>query len=77
MLVIDPDVCIDCAVCIPECPVDAIRPETDLEPEQAAWLVLNRELSSQWPVITQRTDPLPDAADWTKIQPKIQYLDRG
>lgn len=77
MLVIDPDECIDCAVCIPECPVNAIRPENDLEPDQAPWLVLNRELSSQWPVITQRTDPLPDADQWATVKHKKQHLDCG
>lgn len=77
MLVIDPNECIDCAVCIPECPVDAIRAETDLEPDQAQWLALNAELSAQWPVITQRTNPLPDADEWATVKHKKQHLDRG
>jgi len=77
MLVIDPNECIDCAVCIPECPVDAIRPDNNLLPGQEPWLQINAELSKIWPVITQKTDALPDAADWAQVQHKIQQLDRG
>ena len=77
MLVIDPLECIDCAVCISECPVNAIQAQTDLEPDQAQWLAINAELSEQWPVITQRTDPLPDADEWATVKHKKQHLDRG
>ena len=77
MLVINPNECIDCAVCIPECPVNAIRAENDLPAGQEPWLDINAELSRIWPVITQRTDPLPDADEWAKITHKRQYLDRG
>lgn len=77
MLVIDPSECIDCAVCIPECPVNAIQAQTDLEPDQVQWLAINAELSEQWPVITQRTDPLPDADEWATVKHKKQHLDRG
>ncbi|MHA3915630.1 ferredoxin FdxA [Halovulum sp. GXIMD14793] len=59
MLVINPEECIDCGVCEPECPADAIRPDT--EPETDIWVQRNRELAEQWPVITERKDPLPDA----------------
>ncbi len=59
MLVIDPDVCIDCGVCEPECPVNAILPDTEDGAEE--WLALNREYASQWPVLTQKKDPLPEA----------------
>lgn len=76
-LVIDPDECIDCAVCIPECPVGAIKAENDLDPDQRDWLEINANLASAWPVITQKTDPLPDADEWAKITDKRQYLDRG
>ena len=59
MLVIHPDECIDCGVCEPECPADAIKPDT--EPDAAEWVEFNRKYSEQWPKITIRRDPLPDA----------------
>ncbi len=61
MLVIHPDECIDCGVCEPECPADAIRPDT--EPDMESWVEFNRKYSEQWPVITQRKDPLPEAKE--------------
>ena len=61
MLVIHPDECIDCGVCEPECPVDAIRPDT--EPGLEQWLSLNAEYAGQWPNITIKRDPPPDAAE--------------
>ncbi len=59
MLVIHPDECIDCGVCEPECPAEAIVPDT--EPEAEKWLELNTKFASEWPNITQKTDPLPEA----------------
>ena len=59
MLVIHLDECIDCGVCEPECPPEAILP--DSEPGAEAWLKLNARLSEVWPNITQRRDPLSDA----------------
>ena len=59
MLVIHPDECIDCGVCEPECPPEAILP--DSEPEAQDWLELNREMSLVWPNIAQRCEPLADA----------------
>jgi ferredoxin len=59
MLVIHPDECIDCGVCEPECPVDAIKP--DSEPGLEKWLVLNREYAEKWPNITARKDAPKDA----------------
>ena len=58
-LVIHPDECIDCGVCEPECPADAIRPDT--EPGMEKWVEFNRKYSEQWPVIYTKKDPLPDA----------------
>jgi ferredoxin len=60
MLVIHPDECIDCGVCEPECPVEAIVPDTDpaASPE---WLTLNREYAALWPNITRKKDPVPEA----------------
>ena len=54
MLVIHPDECIDCGVCEPECPVDAIKPDT--EPGLDKWLELNAEYASKWPNITSKKD---------------------
>ena len=59
MLVIHPDECIDCGVCEPECPVDAIKPDT--EPGVEKWLDINRQYSETWPNITAKKAALPDA----------------
>ena len=61
MLVINPSECIDCGVCEPECPADAIRPDT--EPAMENWVEFNRKYCEQWPVITRKKDPLPSAAE--------------
>lgn len=60
MLVINPDECIDCGVCEPECPVEAIVPESE---EVADWLELNRKYSEEWPNITETREPLDSADD--------------
>ena len=57
-LTIDPDECIDCAVCIPECPVNAIVPEEDVPGEQQHMIKLNADLAKGWPSITRRKPPL-------------------
>jgi ferredoxin len=78
MLVIDPDECIDCAVCIPECPVNAIYAEEDVPQEQMAFIKLNVELarSPGWKSITKRKPPLPDADDWKDKTDKLSELVR-
>ena len=68
MLVIDPDVCIDCGVCVPECPADAIVADTD--PAAQPYLELNRRLAQLWPNITTRKPPPPDAAAWDGVASK-------
>jgi ferredoxin len=60
MLVIHPDECIDCGVCVPECPAEAIVSETEPAATQQ-WLDLNRQFSDVWPNITAKKEPLPDA----------------
>lgn len=75
-LVIDPDECIDCAVCIPECPVGAIVPEEDVPTAQVPFIKLNAELSRQWPSITKRKGALPDADDWKDKPNKLGELIR-
>lgn len=75
-LVIDPDECIDCAVCIPECPANAILPEEDVPADQQQFIKINADLSQKWPSITKRKDPLAGADDWKDAKDKLQYLQR-
>jgi ferredoxin len=76
-LTIDPDECIDCAVCIPECPVNAIYAEEDVPSDQQHMTALNAELSRiGWPSITKRKTPLPDADDWKDKTGKLSELQR-
>jgi ferredoxin len=76
MLVIDPDECIDCTLCEPECPVEAIYSEDELPTGQEKFLELNVELSAKWPVITEIGDVPEDADDWADVEGKFQYLER-
>ena len=78
MLVIDPDECIDCAVCIPECPVNAIYAEEDLPANQLAFIKLNAELAlaDGWKSITKRKPAPADADDWKDKTDKIGELVR-
>ncbi len=76
MLVIDPDECIDCAVCIPECPVNAIYAEEDVPEDQKEWLALNAELTKSWPVITDKKDAPPSADEFKDVSGKKQFLER-
>ena len=62
MLVIHPDECIDCSVCVPECPVDAIQPDT--HPGLEKWLSLNAEYAKIWPKITVKKALPPDFKEW-------------
>jgi len=75
-LVIHPDECIDCALCEPECPVDAIFSEDELPADQENFLALNTELAEVWPNITERKAPLPDAEDWAGKPGKLELLER-
>ena len=75
-LVIDPDDCIDCDVCVPECPAEAIFAEDDLPEEQQYFTALNSELARKWPVITQKLPAPEDADEWNGINNKIQFLER-
>ena len=68
MLVINPDECIDCGVCVPECPVDAIISES--EDREQKWYHVNLEYSNKWPVITEKKDPLPEAEEYANITDK-------
>jgi len=75
-LAIDPDDCIDCAVCVPECPVNAIFAEEDVPAHQRHFTALNAELSRQWPTITQSKPALPDAETWRLVEHKLGELRR-
>jgi ferredoxin len=68
MLVIHPDECIDCGVCEPECPVEAIVPDT--EPAAEKWLALNREFAEKWPNITRKGVPPADADAFKDVTDK-------
>ena len=72
MLVIDPEECIDCSLCVPECPVDAIVAEDDVPEDKHELIAINRELSEIWPVIVEKKEALPDSDDWAKR--KIQTI---
>ena len=63
MLVIHPEDCIDCGVCEPECPQEAIVPDTDDAEDFAYWLNINTKYADKWPVITKKKDP---PTDWEK-----------
>jgi ferredoxin len=75
-LVINPDECIDCALCEPECPVNAIYAEDDLPEKYQAFLEINTELSKQWPNITRRKDAPSDADEWANKDNKLEYLEK-
>jgi ferredoxin len=75
-LVIDPDECIDCAVCVPECPVNAIYAEDDVPGDQQSYIKLNVELSAKWPSITKSKEGLADADDWKDVKNKSKELIR-
>ena len=75
MLVIDPDECIDCNLCVPECPVDAIYAEDDLPEDKKEFLDLNKKLAKKWPMITKMKPAPADADQWKAVPNKIQYLE--
>ena len=76
MLVIDPDECIDCTLCVPECPVEAIFAEDDVPDEQKAFTALNAELSKVWQPIIERKPAPTDADQWAKVKAKKNLLER-
>lgn len=75
-LVIDPDECIDCTLCVAECPVNAIYAEDDLPAEQHHFIALNAELSKKWKPIVEKKDALPDADEWSGVKDKLNLLKR-
>jgi ferredoxin len=74
MLVIDPDECIDCNLCVPECPVDAIYAEEDVPDKQRSFIQRNAELAKKWPVLAVKKAAPADADEWKEVSDKLQYL---
>ena len=70
MLVIHPDECIDCGVCVPECPIEAIQPDTESGMEK--WVSVNAQYAKQWPNITKKKEPPPDSKDWEGVAQKFE-----
>jgi ferredoxin len=68
MLVINPDECIDCGVCEPECPVEAIKSDDNID--DIEWLKINKEYASKWPNISVKKDPLPNHEQYKNIEGK-------
>jgi len=75
-LVIKPDECIDCALCEPECPVNAIYSEDDLPEKYQSFLVINKDLAEKWPNINRRKDAPPDADQWANVEDKLRFLEK-
>jgi ferredoxin len=73
-LVIDPEICIDCALCVPECPVGAIYDEGDLPEKMVEYIEINAELAKSWPVIDESKEPLSDAEEWADMPDKRSAL---
>ena len=74
-LAINPDECIDCGVCVPECPAEAIVADNDVTVDIPMWRSLNKKMSENWPVISRKKDPLPDADEWNGKPNKIDLLE--
>ena len=75
-LVIDPDECIDCTLCEPECPANAIFAEDDVPDDQQEFIALNAELAKDWPVLAEKKDAPADADEWNGVEGKLQYLEK-
>ncbi|OFZ65995.1 MAG: ferredoxin [Betaproteobacteria bacterium RBG_16_56_24] len=76
MLVIDPDECIDCTLCVAECPAEAIYAEDDLPESQRHFIALNAELAKQWKPIVEKQDAPADADEWKDVKDKLKLLER-
>ena len=75
-LVIDPDECIDCTLCVAECPVDAIFAEEDLPEDQRHFTELNAELARKWKPIVEKKEAPADADKWRGLKDKLRFLER-
>lgn len=77
MLVIDPDECIDCGVCVDECPVTAIFPEEEVPEKWESYIELNARLAPDWPTIEENKDPLDSAEEFKDVEEKRDKLDES
>ena len=75
-LVIDPDECIDCSLCVPECPANAIYAEDDVPEDQRQFIALNAELAKTWKPIIGKKDAPADADEWLNVKDKLPLLKR-
>ena len=75
-LVIDPDECIDCTLCVAECPVEAIYAEDDLPEDMQQFIALNAELSKIWKPIVEKKEPSADSDEWREVKGKLRFLVR-
>jgi len=73
-IAINPQECVDCGLCLPECPEEAIQPENQLDDSNRHFLELNAELAQHWPVILQRIPPLADHEQWSRKPNKLPHL---
>jgi len=76
MLVIDPDECIDCTLCVAECPVEAIFAEDDVPAPQKEFIAMNAELSKVWKPLVERKPAPPDADDWKDVKEKKHLIEK-
>jgi ferredoxin len=75
-LAIEPDDCIDCHLCVPECPVEAIFADEDVPVDQKHFIALNVELARVWKTISFKKAALPNADEWGKVKDKLHLLER-
>ena len=75
-LVIDPDECIDCTLCVAECPVEAIYAEDDVPDNQKDFIALNAELAKKWKPIVERRDPPADSEQWRDVKEKRHLIEK-
>ncbi|MDE3020640.1 MAG: ferredoxin family protein [Pseudomonadota bacterium] len=75
-LAINPEECIDCTLCVAECPAEAIFADVDLPEDQQDFIGINAELSKIWPMISARKEPPPDADEWVKVKDKRHLLEK-
>lgn len=76
-MVIDPGECIDCSLCVDECPAGAIFDEIELPEEYSHYLTLNDELAKTWPLVKEKPEPLGDADEWIDVKDKFRHLQRA